>query len=425
MITAIDAYMVLDSRGYPTVCAEVIIDNQFKGKAYVPSGASTGQYEALELRDGDNSYYCGKGINKVLAIIKNKLTPLLMHQSFDTQAQFDDKLKQIDGTKTLHSLGANTVLSLSLAFARAMANKHQVELYQSINHDHKQILPIPMLNVVNGGAHANNTLDIQEFMIVPHGFEYFSEAMRAGCEVYHHLRQYLQAHNYSTAVGDEGGFAPNIDSAENVLDMLSEIITKSGYTLGREISFALDIAASEFYQSGSYHYANKTLSSHALVDQWLTLAQAFPILSIEDPLADDDIEGWQLMTKQVNDQCLVVGDDLLVTSYERLKQGIDDHWMNSILIKLNQVGTLTDTMRAIQLAKHNQKSYIISHRSGETEDDFIADLAIATNAPFIKTGAPCRSERLAKYNRLLAIEHLNGAKLYKLINVKNLYGQIT
>lgn len=411
-ITSIDGYMVLDSRGYPTVAAKIILNDQYIGVSYVPSGASTGQYEALELRDKNPNEYCGKGVTKSIDLIKKKLTALLLNKTFNDQASFDAYLKKLDGTNAYQSLGANTVLSLSLAFSRALAKHNGLELYNAIENHNELTLPIPMLNVINGGAHANNNLDIQEFMIVPHGFEHFSDAIRAGCEVYHHLKKYLSNHNYSTAVGDEGGFAPDMSSPNQVLEILSEIIQQSGYQLGKEISFALDIAASEFFVDDAYHYNQKTLNSNQLIDIWSKLASDFPIISIEDPLADDDIAGWQSMTAKLGDQLLIVGDDLLVTAYDRLKQGIDEDWMNSILIKLNQVGSLTETLQTIQLAKSNQKSFIISHRSGETEDDFIADLAMSTNAPFIKTGAPCRSERLAKYNRLLTVEHQLKAKLY-------------
>ena len=411
-ITSIDSYMVLDSRGYPTVACKIILNDQYEGIAYVPSGASTGQYEALELRDGNPDYYFGKGVNEAISLINSKLTPLLMHKTFNDQDSFDALLKSIDGTKTYQSLGANTVLSLSLAFARAMAKSNHIELFKGIESQTTLTLPVPMLNVINGGAHANNQLDIQEFMIVPHGFNYFSDAIRAGCEVYHHLKKYLASHQFSTAVGDEGGFAPTITSPDQVLNILAEMIDKAGYKLGQEISFALDVAASEFYHAGHYQYNRQMLSSEQLVDVWSHLVADFPIISIEDPLADDDIAGWKTITKRLGDKVLIVGDDLLVTSYDKLKQGIDEHWMNSILIKLNQVGSLSETLKAIHLAKSNRKSFIISHRSGETEDDFIADLAIATNAPFIKTGAPCRSERLAKYNRLLTIEHQLKAKMF-------------
>lgn len=413
-ITSLNGYMVLDSRGYPTVACELSIDNAYKGLAYVPSGASTGQYEALELRDGDIKNYCGKGVKQPINLINEKLNNMLVGQSFDTQSSFDQCLKTIDGTDGYRSLGANTVLSLSLAFSRACAQKNQMPLYESICDNNILTLPVPMLNVINGGAHANNNLDIQEFMIVPHGFELFSEAIQAGCEVYHHLKKYLSNYDYITAVGDEGGFAPNVLSATQVLEILSDMISKAGYHVGKEISFALDIAASEFYKDGLYTYDQKTCNAESIINIWSSLTKQFPVISIEDPLADDDLPGWKHLTKQLGDKLLIVGDDLLVTSYDKLKLGIEQNWMNSILIKLNQVGTLTQTLQAINLAKSSDKSFIISHRSGETEDDYIADLAIATNAPFIKTGAPCRSERLAKYNRLLSVEYQTNAKLFKL-----------
>ena len=421
-ITSLNGYMVLDSRGYPTVACELFLDNAFKGVAYVPSGASTGQYEALELRDGDLKNYCGKGVKQPINFINEKLNKLLCDQSFDNQSSFDQCLKTIDGTDGYRSLGANTVLSLSLAFSRASAQKNQMPLYQSICDNDVLTLPVPMLNVINGGAHANNNLDIQEFMIVPHGFELFSDAIQAGCEVYHHLKKYLSNHDYTTAVGDEGGFAPNVLSASQVLEILSDMISQAGYQPGKEICFALDIAASEFYKNGLYTYDQKTCDSESIINTWSSLTKAFPIISIEDPLADDDLAGWQLITKKLGDKQLIVGDDLLVTSYNKLKLGIEQNWMNSILIKLNQVGTLTQTLQAINLAKSNNKSFIISHRSGETEDDYIADLAIATNAPFIKTGAPCRSERLSKYNRLLSVEYKTNAKLFKIDSKNVTYG---
>lgn len=413
-VTSVNGYMVLDSRGYPTVACELCLDNAFKGLAYVPSGASTGQYEALELRDGDPTKYSGKGVDGPINLINRKLNELLCGKRFDSQVNFDQYLKSIDGSEGYRSLGANTVLSLSLAFSRAIATKNKLPLYQSICDNQTLTLPVPMLNVINGGAHANNNLDIQEFMVVPHGFEMFSDAIRAGCEIYHHLKNYLSSHNYTTAVGDEGGFAPNVLSANQVLEILSDMITKAGYKLGKEISFALDVAASEFYNDGQYTYDQNKCNPSELINIWSSLAKSFPIISIEDPLADDDLNGWQQMTKQLGDKLLIVGDDLLVTSYDKLKTGIEHHWMNSILIKLNQVGTLSQTLQAIDLAKASNQSFIISHRSGETEDDYIADLAIATHAPFIKTGAPCRSERLAKYNRLLTVENQTKAKLFQL-----------
>lgn len=414
LITNINAYMVLDSRGWPTVACELTLDNQSKGSAYVPSGASTGQYEAHELRDGDETYYHGRGVKQAIGNICNTLNKFLINKKFDNQKDFDQALKEFDGSMGYQRLGANAILALSLAYARASAEKNKLPLYASLTENETLTLPIPMMNVINGGAHADNNLDIQEFMLVPHGFDTFAEAMQAGCEVYHRLRAYLKNKNYVTAVGDEGGFAPNIDTPESVLDMLSESVVQSGYALSSQISFALDIAASEFYQDGQYVYNGQTLDGISLSSVWQKMINDYPIISIEDPMADDDIHGWKHLTQANTDQCLIVGDDLLVTAYDRLQQGIHDGWMNSILIKPNQVGTLSETLATIQLAKSNHKAFIISHRSGETEDSFIADLAVSTQAPFIKTGAPCRSERLAKYNRLLYIAQHAECKLHSI-----------
>lgn len=414
LITNVDAYMVLDSRGYPTVAVDVVLDDTHLGNAFVPSGASTGQYEAIELRDQDPNIYHGKGVSKPIENIRTIITKAILNKHFSTQALFDECLQSLDGSSNYKHLGANATLALSLAFARALAKKNNIPLYQSIGSNTEFQMPIPMLNVVNGGAHADNDLSIQEFMLVPHGFDRFSDAMRAGCEIYHQLRTYLQQLNLTTAVGDEGGFAPQLSSADQVLDILSSVSSKLGYQLGKEVSFALDIAASEFYKDGLYHYQNKSLQADELINVWQALESNYPIISIEDPLADDDLSAWQSLYKKMNQQCLLVGDDLLVTTHDRLSLGIEQQWMNSILIKPNQVGTLTQTLATIQLAKSHDMAFIISHRSGETEDAFIADLALATQAPLIKTGAPCRSERLAKYNRLLSVEHKQQYRLQTL-----------
>lgn len=404
-ITQLYAHMVFDSRGQPTVYCNLTLDNQFMGDAMVPSGASTGQFEAIERRDGDERHFLGRGVNQVIETINDVIKPVVLNQSFITQAAFDAWIQNFDGTSNYGHIGANAALALSMAFANADARANQKPLYEHICQSTPKHMPIPMFNVINGGAHANNGLAIQEFMLVPYGCTSFDMAMEAGVEIYQRLKTTLKQHGHSIAVGDEGGFAPDFQSAYEALDVLAEVVEKSQFSLGKDIAFALDIAASEFYHKGSYHYEGQVLQGEALAATWLDMQTHFPIISFEDPFADDDYASWRHFNTLAGDQAMIIGDDLLVTQVDKLNQGIESGWMNAILIKPNQVGTVTQTLATIEAARRKGMMYVISHRSGETEDTFIADLALATEAPLIKTGAPCRSERLAKYNRLLQVNH--------------------
>ena len=414
-ISHVHAREILDSRGNPTIEVDVRIESDANGRAAVPSGASTGEHEALELRDGDNSRFGGKGVRKAVANVNQKLAPILKGLDARDQANIDKKLIEVDGTPTKKNIGANATLAVSLAVARAAAAAEKLPLFRYLGGPEARLLPVPMMNILNGGAHSDAPIDFQEFMIVPRGAPSFSEALRYGTEVYHALKSVLKGRHLSTAIGDEGGFAPQLDSAEDALESISAAVENAGYKLGEEIFIALDPAASEFYDCDNHVYVFKksdgaTKTAEELVDYYAELCAHFPIISIEDGCAEDDWEGWKKLTNKLGAKIQLVGDDLFVTNVEFLRRGIAEHVANSILIKVNQIGTLTETLAAIELAKHNHYTTVISHRSGETEDTTIADIAVATNAGQIKTGAPCRSDRVAKYNQLLRIEEELGDK---------------
>jgi enolase len=414
-ITHIHAREILDSRGNPTIEVDVRVENGALGRAAVPSGASTGEHEALELRDGDKNRFAGKGVTKAVANVNRKIAPFLKGMDARGQANIDTKLIELDGTPTKKNLGANATLAVSLAVARAAAAADNLTLFQYLGGTEARVLPVPMMNILNGGAHSDAPIDFQEFMIVPRGAPSYSEALRYGTEVYHALKSVLKGRHLSTAIGDEGGFAPQLDSAEDALECISAAVEKAGYKLGEEIFIALDPAASEFYDCEKHLYVLKKSggakkTAEALVDYYADLCARFPIISIEDGCAEDDWDGWKKLTKKLGARIQLVGDDIFVTNVEFLRRGIAEHVANSILIKVNQIGTLTETLATIDLAKQNRYTTVISHRSGETEDTTIADIAVATNAGQIKTGAPCRSDRVAKYNQLLRIEEELGDK---------------
>jgi enolase len=414
-IRHIRAREILDSRGNPTIEVDVRLDNSAFGRAAVPSGASTGEHEALELRDGDKSRFAGKGVRKAVANINHKIEPVLKGLDARDQANIDKKLIELDGTPTKKNLGANATLAVSLAVARAAAAGENLPLFRYLGGLEARVLPVPMMNILNGGAHSDAPIDFQEFMIVPRGAPSFSEALRYGTEVYHALKSVLKERLLSTAIGDEGGFAPQLNSAEDALQSITAAVEKAGYTLGEQIFIALDPAASEFYDAEERLYVFKKSggakkTAEELVDYYAELCARFPIISIEDGCAEDDWDGWKKLTKKLGGSIQLVGDDLFVTNVEFLRRGIAEHVANSILIKVNQIGTLTETLATINLAKRSHYTTVISHRSGETEDTTIADIAVATNAGQIKTGAPCRSDRVAKYNQLLRIEEELGDK---------------
>jgi len=409
-IETIRAREILDSRGNPTLEVEVILEDGAFGRAAVPSGASTGTHEALELRDNDERYL-GKGVRQAIENIQEHILPALEGVDAMNQREVDETLIALDGTENKSRLGANTILGVSLAVAHAAADHLGVPLYRYIGGVDAHVLPVPLMNIVNGGKHAEGAADFQEFMIVPAGAPSFAEALRMGAEIYHHLKKVLSERGLSTTVGDEGGFAPAVPSAERVFELLSEAVERAHYRLGEEVYFALDAAASELYRDGSYvlHAEDRVLDSAGLIQLYERLVERFPIISIEDGLAEDDWEGWAALTQALGGKIQLVGDDLFVTNITRLEQGIQRGCANSILIKPNQIGTLTETLDTIRYAHRNGYATIISHRSGETEDTTIADLAVAVNAGQIKTGAPCRSERVAKYNQLLRIEEELGS----------------
>lgn len=409
-IEHIKAREVLDSRGNPTVEAVVTLVSGYQGRAIVPSGASTGSHEALELRDGGERYL-GKGVQKAVANINERIAPALEGLDASQQGVIDGVMLKLDGTANKSQLGGNAILAVSLAAARAAAAELDIPLYRYLGGANAVTLPLPMMNVINGGAHADNSVDFQEFMLMPVGAPSFSEALRYGAETFHYLKKVLQQRGYNTNVGDEGGFAPDLKSNEEALQVLLEAIEKAGYEPGKDIAIALDPATTELYEDGKYHLAseNRVLSSEEMVDFWADWAARYPIVSIEDGLAEDDWEGWQLLTRKLGEKVQLVGDDLFVTNPERLERGIDTGVGNAILVKVNQIGTLSESLQAIELAKRNRYGTIISHRSGESEDAFIADLAVATNAGQIKTGSASRSDRIAKYNQLLRIEEELGA----------------
>ncbi len=406
MIEDIYAREILDSRGNPTVEVEVLLISGAVGRAAVPSGASTGRHEALELRDGDEKRYGGKGVLKAVENVNEQIAEDLIGWDALDQAGIDALLVGLDGTPNKSNLGANATLGVSLAVAKAAADALDLPLYRYLGGVGANTLPVPLMNILNGGKHAADSTDLQEFMIVPAGASTFSEALRWGAEIYHSLKVVLKKKGYNTSVGDEGGFAPSLGSNQEAIEVILAAIEKAGYKAGEDIYIALDPAATEFYEEGAYHLQKeeRRLTSAQMVDFYAHWVEAYPIISIEDGLAEDDWEGWRLLTQRIGDQIQIVGDDLLVTNVQRLKRAIEEEAANSILIKVNQIGTLSEAIAAVEMARKAGWTQVISHRSGETEDTTIADLAVALNTGQIKTGAPCRSERVAKYNRLLRIE---------------------
>jgi enolase len=411
IISDIKGREVIDSRGNPTVEAEVILVDGSMGRAIVPSGASTGEHEAVELRDGDKKRYVGKGVLKAVENVNGEIAEALIDFDADDQRGLDAKMIELDGTDNKGRLGANAILAVSMAAARAVAAFYRLPLYRYLGGAGANTLPTPMMNILNGGAHADNNVDFQEFMVMPVGAESFSDALRWGVEVLHTLKGVLKKRGYNTAVGDEGGFAPSVKSNVEAIEVVLEAIQQAGYKPGEEIAIALDPACSELYKDGKYIFKksdNSSKSSEEMVQYWAKWANDYPIVSIEDGLAEDDWAGWEMLTKELGGKIQLVGDDLFVTNVERLQQGIDRNVANSILIKVNQIGTVSETLDSIDLARRNGYTSIISHRSGETEDTFIADLAVATGAGQIKTGSASRTDRIAKYNQLLRIEEALG-----------------
>ncbi|MCL4456061.1 MAG: phosphopyruvate hydratase [Nitrospirae bacterium] len=395
---------VIDSRGNPTVEVDVVLDSGAMGRAMVPSGASTGEREALELRDGNKKRFHGKGVIKAVKNIMEEIAPRLRGFDAGDQTLIDNAMIEMDGTENKNKLGANAVLGVSMAVCRAAANEAGMPLYRYIGGCNAKELPVPMMNIMNGGAHADNNLDIQEFMIMPAGFKDFASALRAGTEIFHSLKSLLKKKGLNTAVGDEGGFAPNLKTNEEAIAIIVQAISDAGYKPGKDVFIALDAASSEFYEKGKYNFEGKKITSSELVAYYEKLVKKYPILSIEDGMAEGDWEGWKLLTGRLGKKIQLVGDDVFVTNTKILKQGIEKGIANSILIKLNQIGTVTETLDAIEMAKRAGYTAVISHRSGETEDTTIADLAVACNTGFIKTGSLSRTERIAKYNQLLRIE---------------------
>ncbi|MEN6413887.1 MAG: phosphopyruvate hydratase [Veillonellales bacterium] len=418
MTTIVDIFAreILDSRGNPTVEVDVVLEDGSLGRAAVPSGASTGMYEAVELRDGDKSRYGGKGVLKAVENINNTIAPELVGLDALDQVAIDSEMLELDGTPNKCKLGANAILGVSIAVAKAAAISQGLPLYQYLGGFNAKELPVPMMNILNGGKHADNNVDIQEFMVMPVGASCFAEALRMNAEVYHNLKKVLKDRGLSTAIGDEGGFAPNLSSNEEALSVIVEAIKKAGYKPGEEIALAIDTAASEIFKDGKYNLAGEGVvkTSSEMVEFYAGLADKYPIISIEDGLSEDDWEGWNLLTKRLGGKLQLVGDDIFVTNTKRLKRGIKEQVANSILIKVNQIGTLTETFDTIEMAKRAGYTCVISHRSGETEDATIADIAVAVNAGQIKTGAPARTDRVAKYNQLLRIEEeLGNVSQYK------------
>lgn len=411
-IKNIKAREILDSRGNPTVEVDVFLENGVFGRAAVPSGASTGEHEAAELRDNDKSRYSGKGVLNAVKNVNYEVKKILIGTDVNDQTKIDNTLIDLDGTQNKSRLGANAILGVSLASARAASTVNNIPLYQHLGTNNDFIMPVPMMNILNGGSHANNTVDIQEFMICPFGASTFSEALRIGTEIFHKLKSELHKKGLNTAVGDEGGFAPNLNSNEEAIEIILKSIEKAGYDPGKEVFFALDVAASELYENGEYSLMseNKAFSSSEMINYLEALAKKYPIISIEDGLDEDDWDGWGNLTESLGQNVQIVGDDLTVTNITRLQKAIDNKSMNSILIKLNQIGTLTETIQAVELAKKVNYGAVISHRSGETEDTFIADLSVAMGMGQIKTGSISRSDRIAKYNQLLRIEEHLGSK---------------
>jgi enolase len=414
-IKNIRARQILDSRGNPTVEAEVITENGIIGRAAVPSGASTGKYEAVELRDGDKNIYLGKGVLKAVHNIKTIINEELNGVEVSEQSVIDNKMIVLDGTPNKANLGANAMLAVSLACAKAGAKETRKSLYSFLGGEDARELPIPMMNILNGGSHADNSIDFQEFMVMPVGASCFSESLQMGTEVFHHLKSELKTQGYSTNVGDEGGFAPNLKSNKHAIEVVLKAIESAGYRPGEDIYIAIDAAASEFYniEESKYHLHQSTgdkLTSNEMVEYWANWIKQYPIVSIEDGLDEDDWDAWQNLTNKIGNKVQLVGDDLFVTNVERLARGIDNNIANSILIKVNQIGTLTETINAVEMAQNNSYTSVMSHRSGETEDTIIADLAVALSCGQIKTGSASRSDRMAKYNQLLRIEEELGEK---------------
>lgn len=405
-IVDVVARQILDSRCFPTVEVEVYLEDGTVGRAAVPSGASTGMYEAVELRDGDKDNYLGKGVLKAVQNVNDTIAEELIGCNVYDQPYIDKLLIELDGTPNKAKLGANAILGVSLAVANAAAKSLDLPLYQYVGGVNAKVLPVPMMNIINGGSHADNSVDLQEFMVMPVGAKTFSDALKMCAEVYHTLKKTLHDKGYSTAIGDEGGFAPNLKSNEEAIEVIIEAITKAGYKAGEDVFIAIDAASSEYYKDGKYvlEHEGKTLTAEEMVDFLEAWVDKYPIISIEDGMAEEDWEGWKLLTERLGKKVQLVGDDLFVTNTERLERGIDMGVGNSILIKLNQIGTLTETLNAIEMANRAGYTAVISHRSGETEDTTIADLVVAVNAGQIKTGAPARSERVAKYNQLIRIE---------------------
>ena len=413
IIDAIGAREILDSRGNPTIEVEVLLEDGVLARAAVPSGASTGAFEAYELRDNDKSRYLGRGVQKAVAVVIDEIGPALEGYDASDQRLIDAMMIELDGTENKQRLGANSILGVSLAVAKAAADSADLPLFRYLGGPNAHTLPVPLMNIVNGGAHADTGVDIQEFMAVPLGAESFSEALRWGVEVYHSLKSLLKTKGFSTGLGDEGGFAPDLPNNRAALEFIVEAIEQAGFKPGTDIGLALDVAATEFYHDGAYSFEGKKLSAGELTAYYADLAASFPLVSIEDPLDENDWEGWTHLTAELGDKLQIVGDDLYVTNPKRLAEGIAKKAGNSILVKVNQIGTLTETLDAVALAQRNGMKAILSHRSGETEDTMIADLAVATDAGQIKTGAPARSERVAKYNQLLRIEEeLDEAAFY-------------
>ena len=407
-IKSVHAREILDSRGNPTVEVEVELDDKTIGRAAVPSGASTGAFEAAELRDG-GARYLGKGVQTAVNNVNNKIAPVVIGLDAQAQRDLDVKMIELDGSKNKSNLGANAILGVSLATARAVALSKNQSLFKYLGGQEAKTLPVPMMNILNGGAHADTNVDIQEFMIAPIGAENFKESLRWGAEIYHSLKSVLKKKGLATSIGDEGGFAPNLESNRAALDLILVAIESSGFKAGSEIALAMDVAATEFFTDGKYEFEGKQLTSDQMIDYYSELVQSYPLVSIEDPLDEDDWAGWAKLTANLGDKIQIVGDDLFVTNPERLQRGIDSKTANALLVKVNQIGSLTETIDAVNLAHKNNYRSMMSHRSGETEDTTIADLAVALNCGQIKTGAPARSERVAKYNQLLRIEEELGS----------------
>ena len=413
VITAVHARQILDSRGNPTVEVEVLLEDGAFARAAVPSGASTGEWEAVERRDGDKSVYLGKGVLGAVKSVIEEISEEIIGIDAADQRTVDATMIALDGTNNKGKLGANAILGVSLAVAKAAAESADLPLYKYLGGPNAHVLPVPMMNILNGGSHADSNVDIQEFMIAPIGFENYSDALRAGVEVYHSLKSVLHDRGLSTGLGDEGGFAPNLESNAAALDLIIEAIEKAGYKPGEQVALALDVASSEFYNDGAYDFEGQKKSAEEMSAYYADLVAKYPLVSIEDPLDENDWAGYKTLTEQIGDKVQIVGDDLFVTNPERLEKGINEGAANALLVKVNQIGSLTETLDAMEPAQRNEYRCMVSHRSGETEDVTIADLAVATNAGQIKTGAPARSERVAKYNQLLRIEEeLGDAAVY-------------